>query len=185
MTTFDLGPIHVSTRVERGIFDPSPGKSERSEIGTFDAIVSYSHSSGWKSDFSVVNYPQEIRSMGLFTWSTGQVPPFDRLDSAGKLSVLDNGESWICAVRALRKKTKPWPILAQVTEEELDSLLVGSFKALMQSLGVAEIGRYGDMVENPGKNAMNGLGLITTRGNIDVIAAMVGVTRPLALVKGL
>ena len=184
---FVIDSISVDITAENGRFEAAPGQNFPVELGTYSETARMTHASGWIAFFAVVKFPQAEKLMGRFVLDAGaEAPPLDRLKTAGNLDVQEQDGRWVCTIRAMRQpRGKQWATLHQVTLEELDVLAGTNFELLIGEFGVTTVGRYGDLNPRAGKNTMNGLGMQVEKGNFGAIAAMVAVTRPLALLKGL
>lgn len=187
MSEFTIDPITVKIAKESGTYKASPGQKFEVEVGTYLETALMSHPSGWLAYFAVVSFPQAEKLMGRFVLNAGNdAPPLDKLKTSGNLDIQLKDGQWVCTIRAMRQPPgKQWPTLHQITREELDALSGKNFEVWMSGFGNVSIGRYGDLNPGAGKNTMNGLGMSLDEGNFDAIAAMVAVTRPVALVKGL
>lgn len=187
MTEFSVQTIDVKVVPESGEYEDSPGQNLERETGYYDSIIHFSHQSGWLAHFAVVNFPQAQKLMGRFVW-WGEVSPapLDKLNTSGNMEIKVVGDRWISPIRAMKQGTnKPYPTLHQATMEELDTLAGQSFEEFLSQFGQYKIGRYGDMNPGAGNNLKNGRGLESPAGNVDLIAALIAVTRPVALVKQL
>ena len=185
-TNYTLGSISVDFVAQSGVFDSSPAHNTEPETGTYDSIVRFSSADGWVGDFAVVHFPVADITMGRFIWTGGVVAaPYDRLTTAGNISVKTVDDRWLVPVRAMRLGGKAYPTLNRISEEELDTLTGSSFRDLLARFGDFELGRYGDFLPSAGKQIVNGLGLTMDQGNTALLGAMIAVTRPVALVKGL
>ena len=187
MTEFNVQTINVKVLPEPGEYEDSPGQNLEKEIGYYDSVVHFSHQSGWLAHFAVVNFPRAGKLMGRFLWwGETTPPPLDKLNTSGNMEIKVVKDSWISPIRAMKQgKNKPYPTLHQVTEEELDGLVGESFRDFLSSFGSFRIGRYGAMNPGAGNNLKNGRGLASPAGNVDIIAALIAVTRPVALLKKL
>ena len=186
MASYTLHTITVDVRAESGGFHSAPAHNTEPETGTYDSIVRFSSADGWVGDFAVVHFPVADITMGRFIWTGGVVAaPYDRLNTAGNISVKTVDDRWLVPVRAMRLGGKAYPTLNRITEDELDTLTASSFRDLLARFGDFELGRYGDFLPSAGKQIVNGLGLTMDQGNTALLGAMIAVTRPVALVKGL
>ena len=184
MTSFTIGPISVEIQsMPVSIIDKPPrGAEEQTGIAANPAF--FSTLDGWRGRFGFFAFAGMDKLTGKFYWHKDPVlPPYDRLERAGTISVVTEGGRWVTTLRALKKVAKDYPNLHRVTEEELDDLAGMSFSAFVSSLGEAEIGRYGDLVANAGKQVANGLGIAVPAGQVGPLIGMIAVTRPLALLK--
>jgi hypothetical protein len=187
MVEFSVQTINVKVVQESGEYEDSPGQNLDRETGYYDSIIHFSHQSGWLAHFAVVNFPQAEKLMGRFVW-WGEVSPapLDKLNTSGNMEIKVVGDRWISPIRAMKQGTsKPYPTLHQATIEELDTLVGQSFEDFLSQFGHYRIGRYGDMNPGAGNNLKNGRGLESPAGNVGLIAALIAVTRPVALVKQL
>lgn len=183
---FSIQNISVEVRNEEGNFFASPAHGAEPEAGHYDAVVRFTTNDGWVGDFAAVSFPHAGMLMGRFIWTGGAISaPYDRLNTAGNTSIKEVGGHWIIPVKAMRKGGKDYPTLNRVSEEELDSLVGGSIRAVLQPLGEFELERLGDLDSTAGKQIANGLGFRIPVGNHELLGAMIATTRPLALVKGL
>lgn len=187
MNEFTVDAISVAFTHESGPYKASPGQNFEVEVGNYSRTARMSHPSGWVSHFAVVHFPEAQKLMGRFVVNAGNdAPPLDKLKTSGNLDIQSKDGQWVCTIRAMRQpEGKQWPTLHQITLEELDALVGQDFATWMASFGGVSIQRYGDLNPGAGKNTKNGLGMSVEEGNLEAIAAMVAVTRPLALVKGL
>jgi hypothetical protein len=186
MASYTLHTITVDVRTESGVFQSAPAHNTEPETGTYDTIVRFSSADGWVGDFAVVHFPVADITMGRFIWTGGVIAaPYDRLTTAGNISVKTVDDRWLVPVRAMRPGGKPYPTLNRISEEELDTLTGFNFRDLLARFGDFELGRYGDFLPSAGKQVVNGLGLTMEKGNTALLGAMIAVTRPVALVKGL
>ena len=187
MNEFTIDPISVEIGPELGKYEASPGQNFPVEVGTYSEAARMTHPSGWIAYFAVVTFPKAQKVMGRFVLNAGNdAPPLDKLKTSGNLDIQQQDGQWICTIRAMRHPPgKQWATLHQVTKDELDGLVSGDFNELMSRFGEVSIERYGDLNPGAGRNTMNGLGMRVAAGNFPAIAAMVAVTRPVALVKGL
>lgn len=185
VTEFSVQTINVRVVKESGEYEDSPGQNLEKEVGRYDSVVHFSHQSGWLAHFAVVDFPKSGKVMGRFIWWGETSPaPLDKLQTSGNMEIKVSGDKWISPIRAMKQGTnKPYPTLHQVTPDELDALVGGSFEDFLSKFGNFRIGRYGDLNPGAGNNLKNGRGLESEAGNVDLIAALIAVTRPVALVK--
>ena len=187
VTEFSVQTINVRVVKESGEYEDSPGQNLEKEVGTYDSVVHFSHQSGWLAHFAVVDFPKSGKVMGRFIWWGETSPaPLDKLKTSGNMEIKVSGDKWISPIRAMKQGTnKPYPTLHQITPDELDALVGGNFEDFLGKFGNFRIGRYGDLNPGAGNNLKNGRGLESEAGNVDLIAALIAVTRPVALVKQL
>lgn len=184
MDSFSVGPITVEIQSEPvTIMDkPSRGADEQPGIAAKPAF--FSTLDGWRSRFGFFAFEGSNKLLGKFFWHKDPLlPPYDRLERAGTISVVNHGSKWVAPLRALKKVSKDYPTLHRVTEEELDSLVDGSFVDLVSSQGTVDIRRYGEIIPEASARVANGLGIAVPAGQVGPLMAMMAVTRPLALVK--
>lgn len=187
MTEFSVQTINVRVLPESGEYEDSPGQNVEKEIGHYESLIHFSHQSGWLAHFAVVNFPRAGKLMGRFVWWGETSPaPLNKLNTSGNMEIKQVGDSWISPIRAMKQgSNKPYPTLHQVTIDDLDLLVGESFEGFLGRFGTFRIGRYGDMNPGAGNNLKNGRGLASPAGNVDLIAALIAVTRPVALIKQL
>lgn len=186
MADYTIHTITVDLRPEPGVFHSAPAHNTDAETGHYDSVVRFTSADGWVGDFAVVHFPVADITMGRFIWTGGVVAaPYDRLNTAGNISVKTVDDRWLVPVRAMRFGGKSYPTLNRITEEELDALTGSSFRDFLRHFGDFELGRYGDFLPSAGKQIVNGLGLRMEKGNTALLGAMIAVTRPVALVRGL
>jgi hypothetical protein len=161
-----------------------PVRGAAEEQGTAQNPVAFQCAELWLGRFGFFEYPKAGVIIGKFYWHREPVDePFDRLEHAGTVSVVNTGGRWITPLRAMKIAGKPWATLNRVSEEELDQLTGARFLDFVSGLGDVEVGRYGDFVPNAGKTVVNGLGIAVPAGKIAPLVGMIAVTRPIALVK--
>lgn len=183
---FAIGVVTVTVHDKEVSIEDSPSRGADVEEGTARNPATFETIDGWRGNFGFFEFPHAGAIIGKFYWHREPlVPPYDRLQNAGSTTVTQVGNQWVCPVRAMQIKNKPWPTLNRLAIEELDLLVGGSFEELMTSFGEATIDTVGALNPNAGKNIANGLGISVPAGAVNPLLAMIAVTRPLALVKKL
>jgi hypothetical protein len=184
MTSFTVGPISVDIQSEPVSIMDKPVRGAEEQAGIAANPAFFSTLDGWRGRFGFFAFEGMDKLTGKFYWHKDPVlPPYDRLERAGTISVVNEGGKWVTTLRALKKVDKDHPNLRRVTEEDLDYLAGSGFIEFVSSLGQVEIGQYGDLVTNAGKQVANGLGIAVPAGQVGPLMGMIAVTRPLALVK--
>lgn len=184
MTSFTVGPISVEILSEPVTIVDSPARGVGDTPGTAENPATFSSLDGWLGRFGFFQFDGIVKPIGKFYWHRDSLQaPYDRLERAGTISLATGGGRWIAPLRALKKGGKDYPTLQRVSDEDLDYLAGGDFRALAASLGEVEFNRYGDLVPDAGKVVANGLGMAVPAGQVGPLIAMIAVTRPLALVK--
>jgi len=183
---FAIGVVTVTVHDKEVSIEDSPSRGADVEEGTAHNPATFETMDGWLGNFGFFEFPKAGVIIGKFHWHRPPlVSPYDRLQNAGSTTVTRVGDRWVCPVRAMKIKGKPWPTLCSVTEEELDSLVGGSFEELVNSIGDVTMDTFGSLNPNAGKNVANALGLSVPAGAVEPLLAMIAVTRPLALIKKL
>jgi len=185
-TLFTIGVVTVTVNDARVSIRDIPARGMPEEEATAAQPAIFETVDGWMGHFGFFEFPSAGVIVGKFHWHREPlVAPYDRLKNAGSTTVTRVGDRWVCPVRAMKIKGKPWPTLCSVTEEELDSLVGGSFEELVNSIGDVTMDTFGSLNPNAGKNVANALGLSVPAGAVEPLLAMIAVTRPLALIKKL
>ena len=183
---FTIGVVNVSMKHDAVSIRDIPARGMPEEEATAAQSATFETMDGWLGNFGFFEFPKAGVIIGKFHWHRPPlVSPYDRLKNAGSTTVTRVGDRWVCPVRAMKIKGKPWPTLCSVTEEELDSLVGGSFEELVNSIGDVTMDTFGSLNPNAGKNVANALGLSVPAGAVEPLFAMIAVTRPLALIKKL
>jgi hypothetical protein len=183
---FTIGVVNVSMKHEAVSIRDIPARGMPEEEATAAQPAIFETVDGWMGHFGFFEFPSAGIIVGKFHWHRDPLmPPYDRLKNAGSTTVTRVGDRWVCPVRAMKIKGKPWPTLCSVTEEELDSLVGGSFEELVNSIGDVTMDTFRSLNPNAGKNVANALGLSVPAGAVEPLLAMIAVTRPLALIKKL
>ena len=185
-TSFNIGVVTATVHDKKVIIEDSPSRGADVEEGTAHNPATFETMDGWLVNFGFFEFPKAGVIIGKFHWHRPPLmSPYDRLKNAGSTTVTRVGDRWVCPVRAMKIKGKPWPTLCSVTEEELDSLVGGSFEELVNSIGDVTMDTFGSLNPNAGKNVANALGLSVPAGAVEPLLAMIAVTRPLALIRKL
>ena len=183
---FNVGTISAEVREAGGVYHGAASRAAEPEVGLYDASVLMTAADGWVGEFAVVHFPIAGMLMGRFVFTGGAVAaPYDRLNTAGSTTVKELNGKWIVPVKVMRKNGRDYPTLNRVNENELDGLVEGSFRDILGQFGDFALKRHGDIDPTAGKQIINGLGLQMDAGNNALLGAMIAVTRPLALVRGL
>lgn len=184
MTSFTVGSISVEVESKPVTITDTPVQGAEEQEGIARNPAVFTSLDGWLGRFGVFEYENLDKLMGKFYWHKQPVdPPYSRLVRAGAVSVVNEGGRWIAPLRAMKKVGKDYPTLNRVSDEDLDYLAGQDFREFVAGFGDVEIKRYGDLVQNAGKQVANGLGIAVPAGQVGPLIAMIAVTRPLALVK--
>lgn len=184
MDSFAVGAISVEVHKEPVSILDKPDRDAEEQPGIAANPASFSTLDGWLGRFGFFAFEGRATLTGKFYWhKTPLLSPYDRLERAGTISVVNSGGNWVAPLRALKVVAKPYPTLHRVAEEDLDHLAGSSFVEFVSSLGAVEVERYGDLVPDAGPRVANGLGIAVPAGQVVPLMGMIAVTRPLALVK--
>lgn len=184
MTSFTVGSISVDIESKPVTITDSPVQGAEEQEGVARNPAAFTSLDGWLGRFGFFEYENLDKLMGKFYWHKVPVdPPYFRLVRAGAVSVVNEAGRWIAPLRAMKKVGKDYPTLNRVSDEDLDYLAGQNFREFVASFGDVEIKRYGDLVQNAGKQVANGLGISVPAGQVGPLIAMIAVTRPVALVK--
>jgi hypothetical protein len=181
-----IGVVSVTIYDDPVTIKDVPGRGKPAEDATAAQPASFETIDGWLGRFGFFEYPEEGTIVGKFYWHKDPLsPPYDRLKNAGSVSVVTAGDRWVVPLRAMMINGKDWATLNRVNDLQLDAVAGGSFRDLVGSLGDTDVGLYGGMVPQAGKNVAGGLGMSVPAGHIAPLMGMIAVTRPIALVKKL
>jgi hypothetical protein len=181
-----IGVVSVTIHDDPVTIQDVPSKGKPAEAATAAQPAAFKTVDGWLGRFGFFEYPEEGTIVGKFYWHKDPLsPPYDRLKNAGSVSVVTAGDRWVVPLRAMMINGKDWATLNRVNDLQLDAVAGGSFRDLVGSLGDTDVGLYGDMVPQAGKNVAGGLGMSVPAGHIAPLMGMIAVTRPIALVKKL
>jgi len=181
-----IGVVSVTIHDDSVTIKDAPSKGKPAEDAKAAQPATFETVDGWLGRFGFFEYPNEGTIVGKFYWHKNPLsPPYDRLKNAGSVSVVTAGDRWVVPLRAMMINGKDWATLNRVNDLQLDAVAGGSFRDLVGSLGDTDVGLYGDMVPQAGKNVAGGLGMSVPAGHIAPLMGMIAVTRPIALVKKL
>ena len=117
---FTIGVVNVSMKHDAVSIRDIPARGMPEEEATAAQSATFETMDGWLGNFGFFEFPKAGVIIGKFHWHRPPlVSPYDRLKNAGSTTVTRVGDRWVCPVRAMKIKGKPWPTLCSVTEEEL------------------------------------------------------------------
>lgn len=138
----------------------------------------------WKAHLGVFSWQDGSHSV-QFTWSPEPVPPpFNDVTGRVRHTMKLIGGSYVMSVRAARKGNQPRPTLANISWDELDTLIGTGARDFFESLGEVEFSTYGELVANAGSQK-NAIGARVSKDSYAVLVAIHVATRPLAVLRGL
>jgi hypothetical protein len=177
-----IGKANFS-RVESEI--PYEGKPTGQADRTIGRITTYKAET---SDLSSIKF-------GVVTWSDGnsEVVPiavlpggqrkYERLENAGRLTLLNYGSSWVGELNAMKfNQDRQRTNLATASLSDLDLFSEEAIGSVLEQFGFFKIGSreelHGETNRNRGK-----LAILCDSGNKDMVAAVYVITRVLAILK--
>jgi hypothetical protein len=181
-STWTIGKATFS-RVELEI--PYEGKPTGQAERAIGKITTYKAET---SDLSSVKF-------GVVTWSDGssEVVPiavlpggqrkYERLENAGRLTLLNFGSSWVGELNAMKfNQERQRTNLATASLSDLDHFSEQSVNTVLSEFGSFKIGSREELHGETNKNRGR-LAILCDAGNKDMVAAVYVITRVLAILK--